>query len=145
MKNLIFVLLFCILSSCNKADSTPEISDEIYKDLLQELEVATKGLESEQKNLQKLQQEKEKAVPQTGQVKFAEKRVNETSNSVIKLQQQKQFFEIKIELRKAEVRQKYLESRKKMESLAQVRRRSQIIKLLLSFKEKSSSGKKTRV
>ncbi len=112
MKTLIILVFFFLLSSCNKTDPTPETSDEIYKDLLEEFEVASKGLESEQKNLQKLQQERDSAVPQTGQVKFANQKVNETLATVNKLQQQKQFFEIKIELRKSEARRKYLESKK---------------------------------
>lgn len=97
---------------CNKPDPNPENSDEIYKDLLQELDVATKALEAETKNVEKLKLELQNAVPQTGQVKFAQKKVNETQATIDKLAQQKQFFEIKIELRKAEVRSRYHEARR---------------------------------
>lgn len=112
MKILIFITIISIFTGCNKSDPTPEVSDEIYKDLLQELDVATKGFESEIKNLEKLEQDRNKAVPQTGQIKFAQKKVFETQATINKLAQQKQFFEIKIELRKAEVRQRYMEARK---------------------------------
>lgn len=84
----------------------------IYQDLLQELDVSTKGLESEYKNLEKLMAEKEKVVPQTGQIKFSQKKIFETENTITKLKQQKQFFEIKLAIRKTEVMDRYLESRK---------------------------------
>jgi hypothetical protein len=112
MKYLYFALIFCIISSCDKPNSTPETSDEIYQDLLQELEVATKGIESEEKNLEKLLKEKDAALPQTGQVKFAQKKVFETENTLTKLKQQKQFFEVSLELRKLAVRDRYSESRR---------------------------------
>ena len=111
MKNMVFILFLSILASCSKTDTTPEIADEIYKDLQQELEVSTKGVESEEKNLQKLEFEKQKIVPQTGQIKFSQKKIFETQNTLTKLSQQKQFFEIKLEQRKNEVRLRYAESK----------------------------------
>lgn len=112
MKFLIFAIIFSLFTGCNKPDPNPENSDEIYKDLLQELDVATKGLEAEKKNLEKLQAELQKVTPQTGQVKFAQKKLYETMATITKLEQQKQFFEIKIELRKGDVRDRYMESRR---------------------------------
>lgn len=111
MKYLVILLLCTLFCACNKPDPTPETSDEVYKDLLQELDVATKGLESEQANLAKLKSELGSIIPQTGQIKFAQKKIFETENTITKIAQQKQFFEIKIELRKQEVRNRYNESR----------------------------------
>ena len=112
MKKLFFILFYCFLTSCNKIDANPESSDVIYQDLQQELEVSVKGLESENKNLEKLLLEKDKVVPQTGQIKFSQKKIFETENTITKLKQQKQFFEIKLALRKNEVMDRYLESRR---------------------------------
>ena len=112
MKYVCLLLIICYLTGCNKPDSTPETSDEIYKDLLVELDLASKGLEAETKNLVKLEAERDKVVPQTGQIKFATRKVNETQATLTKLSQQKQFFEIKLELRKNEVRERYTEARK---------------------------------
>lgn len=112
MKILFIVVILSFFFGCNKPDPTPETSDEIYKDLLQELDLATKALEAETKNKEKLDAELNRAVPQTGQIKFAQKKVNETLATINKLAQQKQFFEIKIELRKAEVRDRYMEARR---------------------------------
>ena len=111
MKKMVFILIFSTLASCNKIDATPEISDEIYKDLQQELEVAIKGVQSEEKNLEKLELEKQKVVPQTGQIKFSQKKIFETQNTLTKLRQQTQFFEIKLEQRKNDVRGRYAESK----------------------------------
>ncbi len=112
MKYVCFLLILSILVGCNKPDPTPENSDEIYKDLLVELDLASKGLEAETKNLSKLEAEKDKVIPQTGQIKFATRKVNETQATITKLAQQKQFFEIKLELRKNEVRDRYMEARR---------------------------------
>lgn len=112
MKFLIFVGILSLFLGCNKPDPNPENSDEIYKDLLQELDVATKALESEKKNLEKLEGEFQKVVPQTGQIKFAQKKLYETQATITKLEQQKQFFEIKIERRKADVQARYMEARR---------------------------------
>lgn len=90
----------------------PELSDEIYKDLLIELDVATKELEAEEKNLEKLVADKEKAAPQSGQIKFANKKVFESENKITALKQQKQYFEIKVEQRKNIDRNNYLDSLK---------------------------------
>lgn len=112
MKILIFLAILTLFVGCNKPDPNPENSDEIYRDLQEELDVATKALEAEKKNMEKLEGELKKVVPQTGQIKFAQKKIYETMATITKLEQQKQFFEIKIELRKSHVRERYLESRK---------------------------------
>lgn len=110
---LITFLLLLTLTSCKKENPSPELNDEIYQDLTQELAVATKNLESEEKNFEKVKHELLNVAPQTGQIKFAQRKVTETENNIIKLRQQKQFFEIKLELRKDDIRARYLESFKK--------------------------------
>ncbi len=132
MKFLLFAIILSLLVGCNKPDPNPENSDEIYKDLQQELDVATKALEAEKKNLEKLEAEFKKVTPQTGQVKFAQKKIYETQATINKLEQQKQFFEIKIELRKGDVRERYMESRRggrKWPDLAEVEGYKAIMKL----------------
>lgn len=107
---ILFILTFILTFSCTKVDPTPELQDEIYKDLLVELDVATKELEAEEKNLEKLVVDKEKAAPQSGQIKFANKKVFESENRIAALRQQKQYFEIKVEQRKNIDRNNYLDS-----------------------------------
>jgi hypothetical protein len=112
MKYLYLAIFLLFLASCDKNDPTPETSDEIYKDYQTELEISEKTLEAEQKGFQKLLDEKSKAVPQTGQIKYVQKKINDAEKWIESLKQQRQFFQIKLELRKAEVRKKYIESKR---------------------------------
>lgn len=113
MKILILALFLLSISSCNKSDPTPELHDPIYTDLQTEFDIAVKATEAEEKNLEKLQKELEKAIPQTGQVKYATKKVRDSEERLNELKQQKTYFEIKIERRKFEVRDRYAESLRK--------------------------------
>ncbi len=113
MKTIILALFLISLTSCNKSDPTPETHDEIYTDLQTELDIANKSVEAEQKNLEKLKKELDKAIPQTGQVKYATKKVRDSEDRLNVLGQQKTYFEIKMERRKFEVQQRYQESLKK--------------------------------
>lgn len=110
MKYLLIVLLFSFLAACDKNDPTPELSDDIYKDYVEEFEISNRELESTQKEYNKLLIEKTKAVPQTGQIKFVQKKIYDCERQINTLKQQKQFFEIKIELRRDLARQRALES-----------------------------------
>lgn len=112
MNYFLVLITLTVFSGCTKTNPNPEATDPIYIDLNQELDVATKGLEDELKNLSKLYSEKEKVVPQTGQVKYADKKIYETQSTITKLQQQKQFFEIKMAVRKNDVQNRYSESLK---------------------------------
>lgn len=108
MKIAVILLYFLILSvGCNKKDPNPEQKDEIYKDYMQELEIANKSVEAQEKEVEKLRLELNVAVPQTGQIKYAQKKFFEAEKVLDKFKQQRQFFQIKLEQRKADVQQKY--------------------------------------
>lgn len=113
MKQLFFAFILFFLSSCTQKISNPELTDEIYKDLIVELDIVNKSLESEEKNLIVLNNELEAAVPQTGQIKFSRKKVYDAEGRIDVLKQQKQFFQIKIEQRMQYVRLRYDESLRK--------------------------------
>ncbi len=110
MKTLIIALILITLGACNRSDPAPELHDEIFSDLVAELDIAQKAYESETKNLEKLKQELEKAIPQTGQVKYATQKLRSSEGLLSSLNQQKIYFEVKIERRKAQVRDRYQES-----------------------------------
>ncbi len=110
MKYLFFVLILSSFLSCDKKDPNPELSDEIYKDYAQELDLATKALEAEEKLYEKTLGEAKKVIPQTGQIKYIQKKIFDSERRVDSLKQQKQFFGIKLELRKAEAQARYKES-----------------------------------
>lgn len=112
MKYLFFIAFALFLTACDKKNPTPELQDEIYKDLVQELDIASKVAEDQEKAIASLKKDQQTAVPQTGQVKYATKKVYDAEAKLEVMKQHKQFFEIKIELRKHEVRQRYEESLK---------------------------------
>ncbi len=112
MKCLFFAFFALILTSCTQADPYPESRDEIYKDLITELEIAEKAYEAEEKQQERLAAELSKALPQTGQVKYATKKLRDSSERLNALLQQKTYFGIKLEQRKAYVQARYQESLK---------------------------------
>jgi hypothetical protein len=112
MKCLFFAIIALFLTSCTQADRNPELRDEIYKDLVIELEIAEKAFEAEEKLHERLTVDLGKALPQTGQVKYATKKLRDSSDRLNTLSQQKTYFGIKIEQRKAYVQSRYQESLK---------------------------------
>lgn len=112
MKYLIFAAISLFFTACNTKNAHPEQLDSIYKDLVEELEISKKSLEEEEKQLAKLTAEKDQAIPQTGQIKFANKKISDSQNKINFLKQQKLFFEIKIAQRIEHSKIKYEESLK---------------------------------
>ena len=115
MNNTLFysflsIFLIFTATSCKKKDSNPEKSDVIYTDLLSEVEIARKNLEDEKKQNERVKKELLEVVPQTGQVKNAQKRVFESENNIQTYSQQLRYLEIKAEQRKHYVHQRYEES-----------------------------------
>lgn len=110
MKYTYFILYAFIVSSCTQKIEHPELIDDVYKDLVVELSIASKSLEEEEKNLKSVKEELALAVPQTGQVKFSKKKVSDSLERITILKQQKMYFEIKIEQRIQYAQQKYSES-----------------------------------
>ncbi len=109
MKLIIFAL-FLFFLGCTKVDPHPETRDEIYVDLGQELEIVTKALEGAEKNLLLAKDEMKKAIPQTGQIKYATKKLRNAEAYLAEMKQRKIFFDIKRERRKNYVQFRYQES-----------------------------------
>jgi hypothetical protein len=118
MKNTISKLILLILcafnlfflASCSKRDPSPELSDVIFVDLKNELEIAQKNFATEEAQNTKAKSDLDKVVPQTGQIKYAKKRYFESLNNLDLYKQQVKYFEITLALRRAEARSRYLES-----------------------------------
>lgn len=110
MKTLICLVLSIIVTSCSQRSAQPELVDPIYKDLMAELDLVGRNLELEEKNLDRLVKEKSLAVPQTGQIKFANKKIADSNEKIIILRQQKKFFEISLFQRAEETRRRLQES-----------------------------------
>ena len=107
MKIIILCLLTLALASCKKPDPHPELKDPIYNDLNATLGTVTQLYNAELKALEGFEKEMREVVPQTGQIKYAQKRVNESKAKISKLEQEKQFLEIKIKTRLNEPRKSY--------------------------------------
>lgn len=102
---LIFVL---VNSSCNKPNPTPELMDPIYVDLQKTLDETKRQLENEKKQLEEFKTALEIVVPQTGQIKYAEKRYWETLKKIEKMNQYIKFLELNLNSKQKRDRIEYL-------------------------------------
>ncbi len=112
MKTLFVILpLFFLLAGCNKPDPHPELKDPVYQDYNSRKASASQALEAEKKTLEGHEQTLAEVIPQTGQIKFARKRLYESKERVTRLQQEVAYLEIKIRSRAAESRKSYRRAR----------------------------------
>lgn len=100
MRIIAAIFILFALTACNKPDPNPELKDPIYSDLQTQLGAATAAVEAEKKKLEGFEKDLETTVPQTGQIKFAKKRVFESQALISKLEQEKSYLELKIEQRR---------------------------------------------
>jgi hypothetical protein len=105
-----FLFLISVLVACDKPNPTPEANDPIYSDILKEAAETNSAISAAEKELEGFQKDAEAVVPQTGQIKYAQKRVSETTAKIEKLKQMKQYWEIRAESRKDWARQSYLKA-----------------------------------
>lgn len=104
---LLTISALIVLVGCNRPDSNPELKDPIYADINATLGSVSQDLESEIKTLTEHEQALKDVVPQTGQIKFAEKRVFESKARITRLEQEKQYLELKLNARLKEARKSY--------------------------------------
>lgn len=110
MKCLIFIAVMVFLTACTQKNPNPEHMDGIYKDLVAELDLARRTLELEEKALSVLLKEKALAVPQTGQIKFANKKISDAEEKIMIIKQRVAYFEISASQRAEHAKLKYDES-----------------------------------
>ncbi len=110
---LIFSLFFI---ACDKPNPEPEKIDPIYADIQARLGAVTSQIKSAEKDLEDNKKEFEKVVPQTGQIKFAQKRVDDSDAALKKLQQMQLYWELKLKTRKNWAREQYLKAYNKKEA-----------------------------
>ncbi len=91
--------ILLIVAGCDKPNPNPELSDPIYMDIQKQLRASQAQLTAETKTLQEAKSELLRVVPQTGQIKFAQKRVYDAQAYLLKTQQQVQYFEIRLKSR----------------------------------------------
>lgn len=102
------ISLFLFLAGCNKPNPNPENIDPIFQSLQAEKKSAEQTLVAEKKTLEENIAAYEKVKPQTGQYKYAIKKVYDSKARVEKLEQLVKYLEIRSESRIKEAREKYL-------------------------------------
>lgn len=116
MRIIYFIfLLFPLLAACNKPDPNPELKDPVYSDLIALQGSTNQALDAEIKKLEGFKQELRDVIPQSGQIKFAQKRVYESQERITKLEQEKIYYELKIKERLSQARKSYAKSFEKKE------------------------------
>nr|BFD61312.1 hypothetical protein CKG001_34190 [Bdellovibrio sp. CKG001]BFD64776.1 hypothetical protein BdHM001_34570 [Bdellovibrio sp. HM001] len=113
MRIICLIILSLSLVACNKPDPNPELKDPIFNDLQANAAETSQLLEAEKKNLEGFEKELSDVVPQTGQIKYAQKRVRESKERIVRLEQEKQYLELKVDARKREAKKSYSKAFKK--------------------------------
>ena len=102
-----------LLVSCDKPDPNPELRDPIFNDLNSRLAASVQALAAEKKNYDEQKEAVEAAIPQTGQLKRAQRRLYESENQLTRLEQEKKYLELKIESQRNSAKTAYMESYRK--------------------------------
>ncbi len=115
-KTLLFIATSLFLSqllvSCSKPDPNPELSDPIYLDMKAQLTIVEKSLVDAKAKIAEGKSELNAAVPQTGQVKQAQKKLFQYEKLHDLYQQQIKYWLIRIQERGRQARLEYTSSRK---------------------------------
>ena len=103
-KSILIIFAVMFLLGCNKPDPHPELKDPIYQDLQREFAEAQKAVDAEKSLLAEHEKNLKEVIPQTGQIKYAQKRVSESLARLEKLKQLVKYWEIRIKTRENESR-----------------------------------------
>ena len=82
MKRILLLFLPFLLFSCNKPEENPELSDPLYLEFKSQKDTATKAIADTQKTVEEKKADLEKVKPQTGQIKYAQKRYWEAQKAL---------------------------------------------------------------
>lgn len=116
MRTLLVLLFSLALLACNKPDPNPEKHDSIYLDIVAQQGLVEKELAEYEKQLAEHQANLLKVVPQTGQIRYAQKRVDDAQRLVDRHKQFLKYLTLRSESRRNFVRQKCMIAFQKEES-----------------------------
>jgi len=107
---LYFLSFFTItvILGCSKPNPNPELLDPIYLDIQSELGAKESALKTAEELLKQREEEEKSVVPQTGQIKFARKRLYDAEKSIERLKQEIKYLELRLQSRKREAKQTYI-------------------------------------
>ncbi|WP_413559195.1 hypothetical protein [Bdellovibrio sp. HCB209] len=115
MRIIAAILIIFTLAACSKPDPNPELKDPIYSDLQAQVGAATAAVEAEKKKLEGFEKDLAAVVPQTGQIKYAQKRVFESQAAITRLEQQLEYLKLKVEQRQKYAQASYKKAYAKKE------------------------------
>ncbi len=110
MKRFLLIFMPFLLLSCNRPEPTPEIRDPIYQEYKSQQDLAKKAVAEAIKTLEEKKAALEKVKPQTGQIKYAQKRYWDTQRTIDNLLQQEKYWTVKIKERESLARTEYLKA-----------------------------------
>lgn len=110
MQKRILTLTFIFLLSCNKPNPNPELIDPIYFEINSEIFEVQNRIGSAEKELIEAEGELKKVVPQTGRQRYSQDKVFEIKNKIIRLEQLKKYYQIKLESQKIKSRKDYVKA-----------------------------------
>lgn len=112
------LVLSCALLGCKKADEKPELKDPLHQNLTTEAAAIKTAVDEAKLAVTEAEAEVKKAVPHTGQHKFAQKRYWEARNRLTMAQQKYQAVNVIAEMRMWKTRVQSLEAFHKGEEWA---------------------------
>lgn len=104
---LLFFTIVIICAGCRREESNPEKFDLIYSDLLKVQAEKTSALEAEKKKVIEAQKDLAEALPNTIDLKNAQRDLASAKTNVRKLEQQVQYISIRTKRRLVETRLSY--------------------------------------
>ena len=110
MKRLLILFLPLLLLSCNKPDPQPELLDPIYLEFKTQHDMAKRAIIDIQAALDGKKIDLEKVKPQTGQIKYAQKRFWEAQKTLDLLTQQEKYWSVRIHERESFAKDEYLKA-----------------------------------
>lgn len=110
MLRLLLLFLPPLLLACNKPEANPEARDPLYQELQSQKSLVTKLIADTQKKLEEKKTELNSVKPQTGQIKYAQKRLWETQRALDTLIQQEKYWTLRISEREKVARTDYLKA-----------------------------------
>lgn len=107
MHILVVVFLIGALLGCNKPNPNPELADPIYLDLNSQAQSVQRELEVAKKTFEGHKKELATVTPQSGAIKYAQKRYFESETKIQILEQKKKYLELKALSRKQYSQREY--------------------------------------
>ena len=106
----LFLIILVIASACNKPNPNPELLDPIYSDIQAQENNINAEIAAEEAKLAQNEQSLETVTPQSGQIKFVQKRIWESKNRLDRLYQMKKYWIVRKDSRKIQARTEYMKA-----------------------------------